>query len=90
MSYELVVVNIGEEESARNLLKAEMARRGVSLQTLTDLMQKQNPNVTKASIANKISRGGFSADFFLVALRAMSCTELGFPKKSFSQINEEN
>lgn len=81
MSYELVVVSVGEDGAARDLLKAEMAKRGVSLQALTDLMQQKDPKVTKASIANKISRGGFSADFFLDVLRVLSCSEIGFAIK---------
>jgi hypothetical protein len=52
--------------------KAELARADVGCQrSWPELLKKHDLQETEASIANKISRGTFSATFLLVALMAI-------------------
>lgn len=64
------------ENPAKNILKAELARREISYPRLCELMAARGWNLSKASIDNKMSRGSFSADFFLEALRAIGCSNI--------------
>lgn len=77
MSYDLVLTNLGTTESAKKILRAEMLKRDVSLQQLTDMLAARGMTLTRAAVDNRISRGTFSADFFVECLRAMSCREIG-------------
>ncbi len=77
MKREIVIINISDLETAAAILKAEMAKRGISRQQLADMLSQHGDPVTKASIDNKLSRGTFSADFFLECLRVMGCHDIG-------------
>lgn len=59
------------EERAKRLLKAELARAGVGYRDLAERLKKHGMKETEASIANKISRGTFSATFLLASLVAI-------------------
>ena len=59
------------EERAKRLLKAELARAGVGYRELAERLKKHGLKETEASIANKISRGTFSATFLLASLIAI-------------------
>ena len=59
------------EDRAKRFLKAELARADVSYRELADRLKKHGLEETEASIANKISRGTFSATFFLASLTAI-------------------
>jgi Domain of unknown function (DUF6471) len=58
---------------ARGLLKAELARKDVTYEQLTEKLKAIGVNETPASIANKISRGRFTAVFLLQCLEAIGC-----------------
>lgn len=60
----------------KRLLKGELARRGVSYRELAERLGKIGVSETEANIANKISRGGFSAVFLLQCLDAIECRAL--------------
>lgn len=60
----------------RNLLKAEIKRRGMSYSGLADLLHDLGIEESAANIANKLSRGGFSAVFLVQCLTAMGCETL--------------
>lgn len=60
-------------DRAKNYLKAELKRRDVTYDRLADLLKKQGVKETRPSIASKLSRGTFSAGFFLAALKAIGC-----------------
>lgn len=77
MKREIVVINVANSETATAILKGEMAKRGLSRQQLADLLSQNGELVTKASVDNKLSRGSFSADFFLNCLRVMGCQDIG-------------
>ena len=60
-------------DRAKNYLRAELKRRDVTHEKLAELLKKQGVRETKPSIASKLSRGTFSAGFFLAALKAIGC-----------------
>lgn len=59
------------EERAKRYLKAELARADVGYRELAERLKKHGLKETEASIANKISRGTFSATFLLASLIAI-------------------
>lgn len=52
-------------EVARNVLKAELRRRGISYADLADLLTKAGSPENDKNLNNKIVRGGFSAAFLM-------------------------
>lgn len=64
------------EEKAKNLLKAELKRRGISYRDLAEKLAALGVAETERNLANKISRGGFTAAFFLQCLIAIGCRTL--------------
>jgi len=59
------------ENEARLLLKAEIARRGVTYERLAKRLQAIGVQETVRSIANKMSRGTFSFVFFMQCMKAL-------------------
>lgn len=55
---------------ASRYLKAELKRQGITYDDLAARLNEMGFVETKASIANKVSRGAFTAAFFLASLRA--------------------
>jgi len=80
MTHEFVIIGIDGKEKARAILKAELAKRGISYQRLAELLNGYGWSLNKAAIDNRMSRGGFSADFFLDSLRAIGCENIGMFK----------
>ena len=64
------------EEKAQNLLKGELKRRGVTYAQLVEKLGAMGIQETERNLANKISRGGFTAAFFVECLSAIGCTTL--------------
>jgi hypothetical protein len=64
------------EEKAKNLLKAELKRRGVTYAQLVEKLGALGVQETERNLANKISRGGFTAAFMLQCLAAVGATML--------------
>jgi Domain of unknown function (DUF6471) len=60
-------------DRAKQYLKAELKRRGVTYEDLVVALKKQGVKESKASIASKLSRGTFTAGFFLASLTAIGC-----------------
>jgi 2-hydroxychromene-2-carboxylate isomerase len=61
-------------ERASRHLKAELKRAGLTYESLADRLKKHGfKDETKASIANKLARGTFTAPFFLASLAAIGC-----------------
>lgn len=83
----IVIISIGNDDNAKSILKSELAKRNVSYQKLTELLNQRGWKLTKASIDNKMSRGAFSADFFIDSLRAIGCGEIGiFQQQTDSEL----
>lgn len=61
---------------AKGLLKAELKRRGVTYQDLAVRLAALGVEETPENIANKISRGKFTAVFLLQCLEAVGCQTL--------------
>jgi hypothetical protein len=64
------------EERAKNLLKAEIKRRGVGYRELAEKLTAIGAPDTERNLANKISRGGFTAAFLLQCLSAIGVREV--------------
>jgi len=65
-----------ESGEAKRILRAEMVRRGVSYDDLARLLGEAGVKETNKSLRSKLSRGTFTADFFLQALAAMGVSSL--------------
>ena len=64
------------ETRAKNLLKGELKRRGVSYRELAERLAAIGVQETERNLNNKISRGGFSAAFLIQCLDAIGCDML--------------
>lgn len=58
-------------EHAKGLLKAELKRRNVSYRELAERLTAMGVPESERNLANKISRGGFTAAFLLQCLRVV-------------------
>ncbi len=58
-------------ERAKRFVKAELKRVDVTYEDLAARLTEMGMLETKASVSNKISRGGFPASFFLAAMKAI-------------------
>jgi len=63
-------------ERVKRLLKSELVKRGITTSDLVILLNKEGLQETKSSINSKISRGTFSATFFLQCLSVIGCPKL--------------
>lgn len=64
------------ENEARRIVKAELARRGVTYQRLADRLKAIGVRETERSIANKMSRGSFPFTFVLQCMKAIGADTL--------------
>ena len=64
------------ETRAKNLLKGELKRRGVTYAQLAEKLATVGVTENERNLNNKISRGGFSAAFMLQCLEAVGATSL--------------
>ncbi|TPJ33387.1 DUF6471 domain-containing protein [Mesorhizobium sp. B2-8-3] len=64
------------ETKAKNLLKAELKRKGVTYAQLAEKLAAMDIHETERNLNNKISRGGFSAAFLLQCLKAIGSPTL--------------
>ena len=71
-------INVEYETKAKNLLKGELKRRGVTYAQLADKLAAMGIHETERTLNNKISRGGFSAAFLLHCLTAIEARTLVF------------
>lgn len=66
---------IYSNDVVKRLLKSELVKRGISISGLVLLLNQKGLNETQSSITSKISRGTFSASFFLQCLSVIGCTK---------------
>ncbi|GAA5054294.1 hypothetical protein GCM10023208_16980 [Erythrobacter westpacificensis] len=69
-------VTVEYETRAKNLLKGELKRRGITYAQLAEKLSEIGVNENDRNLNNKISRGGFSAAFLLQCLSAIDATDL--------------
>jgi hypothetical protein len=60
-------------ERAKGLLKAELKRRGLGYRDLAERLTAAGNPENERNLANKISRGGFTAAFLLQCLAVIGC-----------------
>jgi 3-mercaptopyruvate sulfurtransferase SseA len=60
-------------DRTKRFMKAELKRRDVTYEELARRLSEAGIEETKASVASKISRGGFTAAFFLASMKAVGC-----------------
>lgn len=60
----------------KNMLKAELKRRGVSYRELAEKLTEMGTPDSERNLANKIARGTFTAAFFVQCLVAVGATNL--------------
>lgn len=63
-------------EKVKAMLKAELKRKSLSYKELAEKLGEIGIADTEANIKNKISRGGFSAVYFVQCLTAIGCRSL--------------
>ena len=63
-------------DKVKRLLKSELIRRGISNSDLVNMLEQIGIEETKSSIDSKISRGTFSASFFLQCLTVIGCEKI--------------
>lgn len=61
------------QDRVKGILKAELKRRNLSYKQLAERLAAMGVHETERNINNKISRGGFSAVFFVQCLIAAGC-----------------
>ena len=64
------------KEYAKGLLKAEIARKNLSLIDVARKLDAMGISESPQNISNKINRGTFGAIFMLQILKAIGCKEI--------------
>ena len=64
------------QDRVKGILKAELKRRNVSYKQLSEKLDALGISETELNIKNKISRGGFTAVFFVQCLVAIGAHTL--------------
>ena len=70
------VATIEYETRAKNLLKGELKRRGITYAGLAERLATIGVSENERNLNNKISRGGFTAAFFLQCMMAIEASHL--------------
>jgi hypothetical protein len=69
-------ITVEYETKAKNLLRGELRRRGITTAQLAEKLGVLGISETERNLNNKISRGGFTAAFLLQCLKAIGCQSL--------------
>ncbi|WP_442955465.1 DUF6471 domain-containing protein [Parasphingorhabdus sp.] len=69
-------VNVEFETRAKNLLKGELKRQGITYAQLAKKLAAIGVQDNERNLNNKISRGGFTAAFLLQCLDAIGSSSL--------------
>ena len=64
------------QDHAKVLLKSELKRKSVTYKELANRLTAAGTPETEANLANKISRGSFSAAFLLQCLNLAGCNSV--------------
>lgn len=68
------------EELVKNVLRAEMMRRGVSYTTLVEKLAEIGVTDNELNLRNKVSRGRFTAVFLMQCMLALGVDLLQIPR----------
>ena len=66
------------KSSAKNILKAELARKGIDYETLAEKLNGIGVEESYNSINTKINRGAFTFQFFLQCMKAIEVDVVRF------------
>lgn len=64
------------ETRAKNILKAELKRRGITYKALANLLTARGVSENERNLTNKISRGSFTTAFFLMCMDVIGAGSL--------------
>ncbi|MDP2125540.1 MAG: DUF6471 domain-containing protein [Parvibaculum sp.] len=64
------------QDRVKGILKSELKRRNLSYKQLAEKLKEIGVQETELNIKNKISRGGFTAVFFVQCLVAIGALEV--------------
>ena len=64
------------QAKVKGILRAELKRRNLGYRELAERLESLGVHENERNIANKISRGGFSAVFLLQCLEAIGVSEI--------------
>ena len=64
------------KKNAKNMLKAELQRRGISYEMLVDKLKAMGVDENYNSLNTKLNRGAFSFVFALQCFKAMDVKEI--------------
>lgn len=67
------------EEKAKGILRAEMARGGVTYAQLIEKLAELGVEDNERNLRNKVSRGKFTAGFLLQCLFVLGVSQLQLP-----------
>lgn len=75
------VDDAGWERLIKNMLRAEMMRRGVSYDALVERLAAIGVDENTLNLRNKVARGRFSATFFAQCMVALGVKDLRVPDR---------
>ena len=91
MQNKIKVTMLDWNDKVKRILKSELVKRGVTTDDLATLLNEIGNSETKSSIDSKISRGTFSASFFMQCLYVIGCTKIEIEEyRSIFMINESS
>ena len=64
------------EDLAKNILKGELKRRGITYADLATRLERIGVHETERNLNNKISRGGFTAAFLFQVMLVIEAKEI--------------
>ncbi|MEE9453670.1 MAG: DUF6471 domain-containing protein [Paracoccaceae bacterium] len=64
------------EERAKNILKSELKRRGITYAQLAERLKALGAIENERNLANKISRGSFTAAFFMMCMDSIGANSV--------------
>ena len=70
------------EDRAANLLKAEIKRKGLTYAQVIERMEANGISENERNLRNKLSRGKFTAAYFLQVLEAVGVFEMRLEPRS--------
>lgn len=73
-------------KAVAKILKTELAKRDITYKQLKDMLEKIGVNESEDNIKNKLSRGTFSAVFFVQCMRAIGVQSLVFDEAIFGKL----
>jgi hypothetical protein len=72
-------------EDTKRLLRAEMARRGITYEELADRLAAIGVRDTSVNLRNKVARGRFSATFLVQCITAIGARALRLSENTDAQ-----